>query len=169
MDDAVFQGKVTKHPAYVKLEAENPDIKQYTSEFKRYWLLGFSPLIGKDGILPVPDIYSSNAIGRAHVEPPVKTDETYSSTADAWELWGVGTSDVVPTSNSFLVYCVNDNRECCLLAFLDDKNGNSHEILKDPSFRKNMRLRSEEYFKEYGVFPMQKDEHDHVFDEKWFK
>ena len=168
MDDAVFQGKVIKHPAYVQLENENPDIKQYTSEFKSYWVSGFSPLIGKDGVLPEPDIYSSNAIGRAHVEPPVKTDETYSSTADAWELWGVGTGNVVPTSNSFLVYCINEKRECCLLAFLDDKDGNSHKILRDDSFRRDMKFRSEEYFNRFGA-PMPKDEHEHVFDEKWLK
>jgi hypothetical protein len=145
------------------------DLQQYTSEFKEYWLNGFSPMIGKDGILPVPDIYADNAIGRAHVEPQVKSNITYSSSDEAWRLWSIDDDPTIPTSNSFLIYCVDDQRGCCLLAYLDAQVENSHELLVDPIFRKKIRVQAEAYFTAKKVFPMPKEEHEGLFSDVWIR
>lgn len=164
MGDAFYQGTVYKHPAYIPIEN-----KTYTAEFKIYWLNGFSPLIGKDGILPVPDIYSDHAIGRAHVEPQIKTNHSQSSTDIAWVMWESGELDIPPTSNSFLIYCVDENRNACLLAYLDHDKENSHEMLNSPLFRRNIRDRANEFFKRQKANPMPKEDHDSLFGDKWVK
>lgn len=163
-----FKGRVFLHPSYVKLQNENPKLKTYTTEFKTYWQLGFSPLIGKDGILSVPDIYADNAIGRVHVEPPVKDPKTYSSTEACWLIWATSESPhAVPTSNTFLIYCVADTRDCCLLSYLDQSSSPSHDIICDEDFRKNMRNAAEEFFRNKGIFALEREEHDSIFSEKW--
>ncbi|EGQ8101621.1 hypothetical protein CGG88_21515 [Vibrio parahaemolyticus] len=162
MDKPFFKGRVLLHPAYQRVQD-----KTYTSEFKQYWINGFSPLIGKDGILPVPEIYSEHAIGRAHVEPAEKTNHCDTATDQAWFLWSVGQTNTVPTSNSMLVYCVDNNRDACLLAYLDGGEENSHSILNDPTFRRNVRDRALEFFKSQGSEPMPASEHEYLFDEKW--
>lgn len=161
-DTPYFKGKVFKHPAYIPVED-----KVYTKEFVEYWKNGFSPLIGKDGILPVPELYSGSAIGRAHVEPEVKTNHKESATEAAWYAWSIGERDDQPTSNSFLVYCVCDERNACLLAYLDGGDVDSHELLKDDSFRKNVRARAEEFYKKTGSKAMPISGHETLFTEIW--
>lgn len=162
-----YVGKVFKHPSFVKTEEANPSLTVYTKEFVQYWKFGYSPLVGKDGILSVPNIYADNAIGRAHVEPIEKDPLTYSSSDEAWELWALGTSNSPPTSNSFLIYCVSETRNSCILAYLDQSEEDSHKILNDMAFRKRMRNRAEEFYQSQKALPMPKDEHDEIFGEKW--
>ncbi|MCC4785826.1 hypothetical protein BCT40_15325 [Vibrio lentus] len=162
MDTPFFKGKVFKHPAYIPIEDAT-----YTKEFTAYWKNGFSQLIGKDGILPVPEIYSDSAIGRAHVEPDVKTNHDESSTEEAWYLWSIGETDGVPTSNSLLIYCVDEDRNACLLAYLDGGSVDSHEILKDNTFRRNIKDRATEFYTRQNSDPMPVTEHESLFGEKW--
>ncbi|MGR6834396.1 hypothetical protein [Aliivibrio wodanis] len=162
MELPFFKGKVYLHPAYIPIQD-----KTYTSQFKIYWQDGFSPLIGKDGILPVPEIYSEAAIGRAHVEPAVKTNHDESSREHAWLCWGTGTRSSPPTSNSFLIYCVDENRHVCLLAYLDGGKVDSHQLLTNNTFRRDIKDRAQEFFTRQKSEPMPVNEHDQLFSEKW--
>lgn len=168
MSDPVYVGVVCKHPAYVKLESDFPEISTYTQAFKEYWANGFHPMIGKDGILPVPQVYALNAIGRVHLEPPVKKDYPASATEKAWKDWRCSMDvALLPTSNKFLMYCVDDQRDACLLGYLDGDEKDSHEVIKSWSFRNSIKAMSDEFYKYRGSAPMPISEHDLLFSEKW--
>ncbi len=164
-----FKGKVYKHPNYIELEEEVYELKNITSAFKHYWSVGFHPLIGKDGILPVPDIYSDNAIGRVHIEQDPKDEKSYSSSKTAWLTWQNDSIEavVIPTSNTFLIYCVADNRDCCLLAYLDNREINSHNILNCNTFRRNTKAKAERFYKAIKCTALDKIEHESLFTAKW--
>lgn len=166
---AYFKGKVIKHPAYVQLEKEFSDLTNYTKGFKNYWLNGYDPLIGKDGILPVPEIYCDNAIGRAHVNVIGKESKSYSSTKAAWDNWSTpgSFSAVIPTSNTFLIYCVDENRDACLLAYLFYNNIDSHKQLTCNTFRSNIKARAKEFYTARDSDPLPVNEHSDLFKEKW--
>lgn len=173
MPEPVFKGNVFLHPDYQALTARYPELDVYTSAFKAYWLNGYHPLIGKDGILPVPDIYAQQAIGRAHVEPPVKSPKSYSSTDKCWLIWqgvivGSEVEIVVPTSNTFLLYCVDYNRNSCLLGYLDGNTRHAHDVLKEHSFRGLMQLRAGSFYNRVPRSgPMPVEQHDSLFSESW--
>lgn len=165
-----YLGRVIRHPAYVETEKSNPALAEYTEGFTQYWRFGYSPIIGKDGILEVPDIYADNAIGRAHVEPDVKDPQSFSSSDEAWAMWAmpaISAEPVVPTSNSFLIYCVAEDRTCCLLAYLDQGEQDSHAMLNDLSFRREMRNMAERFYKTYRLHAMPVEEHSEIFADKW--
>ncbi len=170
MTAPVFKGNVFKHPAYVQLETRYPELHSYTSAFRIYWLEGYHPMVGKDYILDIPDVYVQNAIGHAHVEPLVKNPISYTSTDACWKAWQApdSVSPTVPTSNSFLMYCVDEHRNACLLGYLDGGDRDSHEVIKTRSFRTTMELRAGSFYNRVPrSSPMQPSEHGRLFGEEW--
>ena len=165
-----FKGSVTLHPAFVSLKASYPELDCMVSSFKRYWKEGYHPHIGRDSILPVPDIYQLNAIGRSHVKPIEFENLSYSSSETCWNHWGSSSANpVIPTSNTFLLYCIDENRNACLISYLDSSDKDSHDIIKQPSFRRDMQLRAEEFFNHKKSSGMPVEEHDQLFSEKWLE
>lgn len=171
---AYYRGRVFRHPDYIKyLEDVIPEVATFTKAFVSFWKEGFHPLIGKGGVMTYPDIYSEQAIGRVHLEPPVKPLEPYSSTAECWMRWGLQdeTLFVFPTSNKFLMFCVDENREACLLGYLDGDDRDSHQVIKDPNFRKNMKARADSFFRSMGTEPMSPELYngERLFGDEWIK
>ena len=165
-----FQGRVFKHPDYVKyLEQAFPEVAFYTEAFKIFWKEGFHPAIGKGGVMKFPSLYTDQAIGRFHVEPTSKPLSPYSSTAECWLRWSQQDEDmfVFPTSNKFLIFCVDENRDACLLGYLDGDDRDAHEVIKDQNYRKNMRTRADSFFRSRGTDPMEESLHDSLFESRW--
>ncbi len=174
MPDPTFQGRVILHPDYRSINTVYPEVKTYTAAFKQYWQYGFHPLIGKDGVLPVPEIYSGSAIGRAHVEPLVKDTKSYSSSEECWMAWRtpliVDVDPVVPTSNTFLMYCVNSQRDACLIGYIDGGDRSAHDLINQVSYRTEMKRRADEFYSLVPrTEPMPVEEHEHLFSEKWLR
>jgi hypothetical protein len=174
MPDPTFQGRVILHPDYGSIQTKYPEVKTYTTAFKQYWEDGFHPLIGKDGVLPVPEIYSGSAIGRAHVEPLVKDPRSHSSTEECWMAWRTPQLDshilITPTSNTFLMYCVNYKRDACLIGYLDGADRLAHDVINQDWFRRLMQHRAESFYNRTPrVGPMPVEEHDQLFSDKWLR
>lgn len=169
---AYYRGRVFRHPDYIKyLEDVIPEVAVFTAAFVEFWKNGFHPLIGKGGVMTYPDIYSEQAIGRVHIEPPVKLDDPYSATADCWRRWASGdeTLLVFPTSNKFLMFCVDANRDACLLGYLDGDDRDAHEVIKDPSYRRDMKARAESFFRSRRSSPMSPQQYEdaRLFGDEW--
>lgn len=165
-----FKGSVIEHPAFLKLRESYPELGLYLSAFKVYWKTGFSELIGKDSIMSFPIVYQDNSIGRSHLRPSVFDDKTYSSTEVCWNKWANETSmTVYPTSNTMLLYCVDDQRNSCVISYLDGNDRDAHKVLNDDAFRRNMQDRAQEFFSRMKTNPMPSDQHQNLFSDEWLE
>lgn len=162
-----FKGRMFKHPDFVAVEESETGLKEYTKAFKNHWFEGFDPVVGKDSILSFPDIYRKNAIGRAHLKQIHFEDKTYSSSEAAWTAYAINDGDIVPTSNSFLIYCVSESRDACILAYLDGGKVDSHTILCDVEFRKSIRDKANMFYSAFNTKAMPINEHNAIFSRKW--
>lgn len=175
-DTLQFRGSVIPHQVYDLTPGSN-SLAAYEI-FRDYWTYGFDPEVGLDAPLSQPNSIKALAIGHAHLKPVKFTgrerkDHGYRASEAAWNCWeydrytpGVEAPSLkTPTSNEWLVYCVDDNRNACLLAHIESA---AHQMLKATTaeLRAIMTL-AERWFQAENRAPMQYDEMNQVFSAKW--
>lgn len=162
-----FEGKVIWHPQFGGVVTAHPKVQQEADAFKDYWATGFNPNIGRDYVMTDPLSYGLQAIGHAHIRPQLFPNKSFSSSKQCWDKWANGSGNVEPTSNTFIVYCVDSYRNVCLLSYLDGNHIDSHVILRSASYRAQLVAVSDSYYASYKQRPLSMDQFDNLFSVDW--
>lgn len=93
--------------------------------FKCHWKDGHHPSLGKDTLFERPDEVLGFHLRKVHVNIGQYANYSYSCKERCWLEWSRGLVDdngdfrPRPTSNAYLIYAVNENRDAALLAYWD--------------------------------------------------
>ena len=160
--DKNFQGEVYLSDYMTSLMVQFPELSgNIINDFKTYWRNGHHPDFGKDAPLHDPAAIRQSAVRHVHIIPiPVspKDDPRWLKPFH----WLIPTRR--PASNSWLVYCVTESRNCCLLAFL---NGDAHFMARQGFFVGRMIDSAEAFFDRMEEYPLSEGEHAELFEDKW--
>ncbi|MCC7687314.1 type II toxin-antitoxin system YafO family toxin [Serratia marcescens] len=91
--------------------------------FKCHWRNGHHPDLGKDTLFDRPEEVLGFHLRKVHVNLGQYASYSYSCTEECWDEWSYGPIDErghfrqKPTSNAYLIYAVNENRDAALLAY----------------------------------------------------
>ncbi|HEM6921243.1 TPA: type II toxin-antitoxin system YafO family toxin [Providencia rettgeri] len=173
-----FRGKVYKAPSLVKLCTESPEYNYYFDAFVDYWRYGPHHILGRDVYCTDPDNAIENGLKHVHTDmglyiPADKKD--YTSLEPHWNKWktflAANDSDEwdpiqfklkLPTSDSFIVYSINEYRDALV-----------HDVIPCNGHKEIRKMdRIEVYMQQIykhglpaGVKAFPSDEYP--FDEKW--
>jgi hypothetical protein len=149
--------------------------------FQDYWQIGYDAEVGRDTYLSRPGTVKDFAIGRIHLRPISFTGNEreefgYSATEECWDKWedcadvpSVNSSSKnIPTSNEWVVYCVDSTRNACMLAYLP-QSIDPHKYCNDLDVMHGFIAMVEEWHAENGSFAMDNEEFPFIFDDKWLK
>lgn len=174
-----FRGAVATHKSIASLLTENAEAA--LEIFQDYWKYGFDPEVGRDTYLSRPNEAKDSAIGRIHLRPVSFTGKEreefgHSSTEECWDNWETA-ADVpavdsnsadIPTSNEWIVYCVDSNRNACMLAYIPEAL-DPHKFCEDLSNMQTFIAMAEEWFSDNKSFPMDNADFPFIFDDKWLE
>ena len=160
--DKNFQGEVYLSDYMTSLMIQFPELSgNIINDFKRYWRTGHHPDFGKDAPLHDPATIRQSAVRHVHIIP-----KPISSTDDP--RWSKPFQRLIqtrrPASNSWLIYCVTENRHCCLLAFLRE---DAHFVARKGFFIGKMIDSAEAFFEQIGEHPLNEYEHADLFEDQW--
>ncbi len=91
--------------------------------FKSHWRFGHHPDFGKDSLFTRPEEVQKHHLRKVHINLKHYATYSFTATEECWANWSLGKIDERgclrprPTSNSYLIYSVNDKRDASLLAF----------------------------------------------------
>lgn len=170
-----YQGLVVPHPA---LDLTDELTSEAFEIFSFYWRFGAHFEIGLDAALQQPDYIRTLAINHAHIKPVEFTGEEgekygFRATERCWQQWESANWDPafdaptykIPTSDEWVVYCIDDKRTACFLGFvprLAHKNcANGSPLLRA------FMASAEHWFQSENRFPMSFEDIPHIFSDKW--
>ncbi|MDX6917483.1 hypothetical protein R9X49_20450 [Pectobacterium carotovorum] len=164
-----YKGRVLHTQKFSALCASDPKLKGVADAFKDFWKNGYHPDIGKDAAFARPTEILSLHVRHSHVDTGAYTPEDsktdVSGKKSAWDNWkDIAAVDVryTPTSNSFLVYSVNKNRDALLMFFLDS---DAHNASEQTAFTEAAISISYDFFDKTKSDAMPLDED--LFSDKW--
>ncbi|MDB9567854.1 hypothetical protein OW293_014765 [Providencia rettgeri] len=122
-NNKIYCGIVYRTKNFAAQCRENPEGEYLYQAFREYWDCGFSPSIGKDVLFARPDEAMKLHIRHAHTDSgdyePEDSDKHHSAKESTWLKWRNGFIFRVPTSNSYLIYAVNENRDALVMDYID--------------------------------------------------
>ncbi len=174
-----YQGTVEAHNSLKDLIDSDENTKISIEIITDYWAYGYDEEVGRDTYLSNPNEAKNAAISRIHLRPinftgKEKTEFGYTATESCWDNWKnnkrlparEAASNNIPTSNDWIVYCVDHQRNICVLAYLPNPT-NPHAFCERID---NMNLfieRANQWYGNNKTFPMGIKELPSVFDCKW--
>lgn len=174
-----FRGQVVPHSCYYTLSPDPEAAKAVFEVFEDYWMYGFDPEVGFDAPLAQPKAIQDLAVCHAHLRPVSFSGDEFkifrknNPTKRCWDDWENGAyvpgkdapSRKIPHSDEWLIYCVDSNRNACVLAHLQ---ADAHEACKDGSdFLRNIMDLASHWFDDSGSYPMSYGELAGVFHPEW--
>lgn len=178
-DQFRFRGEVVTHPQYYEISPDREAAEDVFAIFCDYWSFGFDPEVGLDTPLYQPHSIQDLSVCHAHLKPgqfsgnELRVFKKRNPTKECWDRWAQGEyvpgkdapSRVTPESDEWIIYCVDEKRNACLLAHVQ---ADAHDACKNGRpFLHNIMVLAEQWFSEGGRYPMEFSELAHVFDEKW--
>lgn len=164
-----FRGRILHTQVFSALCASDPKVKEIADAFKQFWKEGFHPDLGKDAAFARPKEILSLNVRHAHVDTknyvPEESDKDHSGKKSSWDAWKSIASVKVkytPTSDSFLVYSVNHNRDALLMFFID---ADAHNESEKEEFKESAIKISYAFFDQTKTIAMPLDED--LFSNKW--
>ncbi|MEZ9185156.1 hypothetical protein AB4158_13260 [Vibrio splendidus] len=145
--------------------------------FSSYWSYGFDAEAGRDSYMLRPDNAKESAVHRLHLRPvKFKATDKGTSSQKCWDEWEFVADvpsretgkDRVPTSNEWVIYCVDENRDACMIAYLPE-HMDPHKVCEDMSVMKRFIGMANDWFKSKSSEPMEVSELPLVFDDKWLR
>jgi hypothetical protein len=149
--------------------------------FQDYWKAGYDQEVGRDTYLSRPEAAKDSAIGRIHLRPisftgNEKEEYGYSATKKCWDKWQRAAdvpsvnsnSKDIPTSNEWIVYCVDSTRNACMLAYLPESI-DPHKFCEDTNTMNRFIKMADEWYSDNSSFPMSIEEFPLIFDDKWLE
>lgn len=164
-----YKGRVLLTQNFLALCASEPKVKEISDAFKQFWKNGYHPDIGKDAAFSRPAEILKLNVRHSHVDAqdyiPEESKNDHSGKKSSWDAWKNIASVKVkytPTSDSFLVYSVNDNRDALLMFFVDT---DAHSESEKEEFTEAAISVSYSFFEQTKSQPMPLDED--LFSTKW--
>lgn len=164
-----FKGRVLHTQNFSALCVSEPKIKEVAEAFKQFWKNGYHPEIGKDAAFARPTEILNLNVRHSHVDNqdyiPEDSKNDHSGKKSSWDAWKNIASVKVkytPTSDSFLVYSVNNNRDALLMFFVDT---DAHSESEKEEFTEAAINISYSFFEKTKSQPMPLDED--LFSTKW--
>ncbi|WP_337083677.1 hypothetical protein [Citrobacter freundii] len=164
-----YKGRVLHTQNFSALCASDPELKKIAEAFKQFWKKGYHPDMGKDAAFARPkEILNLNV---RHTHSDIKdyvsedSDKDHSGKKSSWDAWKNIASVKVkytPTSDSFLVYSVNHNRDALVMFFVDS---DAHNITEKDEFKEAAIEISYAFFEQTKTQPMPLEED--LFGEAW--
>lgn len=171
-----FRGNVIPHETY---DQQSPNSAAAFQIFKEYWKVGFHPEIGLDAPLSQPSCIKLSAVGHSHLRPIQFTGQEraifkkHNPTEQCWNKWSKGyyqpgtdaPSGVIPESDEWVIYCVDSNRNACVLAYVGT---DAHvECRADSTFISNIIKMADKWYADQNSHPMDFENMSTLFDSKW--
>ncbi|MEZ8690573.1 hypothetical protein A145_04710 [Vibrio splendidus 5S-101] len=176
-----YVGRAEAHKSIRSLLKPDSNSQLALDIFQDYWRYGFDREVGRDTYLTRPSEVIDCAIGRIHLRPVhftgnEKEDHGHSATKECWDNWenaayvpGVDScSKDIPTSNEWIVYCVDSERNACMLAYLPE-GVDPHEFCEVQENMDNFIARANNWFGDNGSTPMSNDDFPLIFDDRWLE
>ncbi len=166
-----YRGRVLHTQNFSALCASDPELKKIADAFKQFWKTGYHPDMGKDAAFARPKEILKFNIRHTHSDlkdyVPEDSDKDHSGKKSSWDAWKNIASVKVkytPTSDSFLVYSVNHNRDALVMFFLDD---DAHSKSEKDEFTESAISISYAFFEQTKTkaMPLSED----LFDKKWIE
>ncbi|EMA2446390.1 type II toxin-antitoxin system YafO family toxin [Vibrio fluvialis] len=174
-----YCGEVTPHKKI--LDSLSSNAEEALSIFQDYWKLGYDREVGRDTYLSRPTAAKDAAIGRIHLRPisftgREKEEFGYSATEECWDKWETDAevpsvdskSMHIPTSNEWIVYCVDSNRNACMLAYLPEAL-DPHKFCEDSDNMKTFIDMADEWYSDNNSFPMDNADFPLIFSDNWLQ
>jgi hypothetical protein len=161
--DKEYQGQVFLSEYITSLQENFEELNTLIDNFKKYWRTGYHHDFGKDVPFHDPSNIRKSSVRHVHLIP-------IAITADDERRWLNPFSQIDhtkrPASNRWLAYCVGDNRDCCLLAYLKD---NAHFLARQGHIVGLLIDSAEAFFDDLGIYPLDEYEQSSLFEDKWHK
>ncbi|MBH2979445.1 type II toxin-antitoxin system YafO family toxin [Serratia marcescens] len=128
--------------------------------FKCHWRNGHHPDLGKDTLFDRPEEVLGFHLRKVHVNLGQYASYSYSCTEECWDEWSFGAIDergafrAKPTSNAYLIYAVNENRDAALLAYWDPP---AHTKANEPVWMESVLNFTRLFHKKTCIAPMSRD------------
>lgn len=166
-----YKGRVLHTQNFSTLYSSDPKIKEVADAFSQFWKNGYHPDLGKDAAFARPDEMLKLNVRHAHYDLkdyiPESSKKDHSGKKSSWDAWkNIASVNVkyIPTSDSFLVYSVNHNRDALVMFFIDD---DAHSETEQAEFKEAAISVSYSFFDQTKTQPMPLDED--LFADKWKK
>lgn len=164
-----YKGRVLHTQNFSALCASDPELQKIAEAFTKFWKTGYHPGLGKDAAFARPTEMLSLNVRHTHADTkdyiPEDSDKDHSGKKSAWDAWKNIASVKVkytPTSDSFLVYSVNHNRDALVMFFVDS---DAHSKTEKDEFKEAAIAISYTFFEKTKTKPMSLEED--LFDKKW--
>ncbi|EJD6081613.1 type II toxin-antitoxin system YafO family toxin [Providencia rettgeri] len=130
----LYCGLVYRSVKFSKKCANEPEAENLYQAFKEHWLMGYSPFIGKDALFARPDEALNLHVRHGHADSkmyePENSKEKHTAKESCWKKWQSGYGYKIPTSNSWLIYAVNENRDAMVMDYIH----NAHDVTKSMQY-----------------------------------
>lgn len=176
-----YRGTVEPHSRIQDLLTPESNYDFAFQTFQSYWNDGYDPEVGRDTYLSKPSEAKDSAIGRIHLRPieftgKEKEEFGKSATEECWDEWESvqevpsvdSSSDDIPTSNEWVVYCVDSQRNACMLAYLEESL-DPHTFCRDLDNMRNFIAMANEWFAANSTEPMSAKDFPHIFSDDWLE
>lgn len=164
-----YKGRVLHTRNFSALCASDPELDKIAKAFTQFWKTGYHPDMGKDAAFSRPTEILNLNVRHTHTDlkdyVPEDSDKNHSGKKSSWDDWKNIASVKVrytPTSDSFLVYSVNHNRDAFVMFFVD---ADAHNETEKEEFKEAAITLSYVFFEQSKTQPMPLGED--LFDEKW--
>ena len=174
-----YIGRVDAHSSIQSILTSDENTQIAFDIFQDYWKHGFDSEVGRDTYLSRPDEAKDCAIGRVHLRPVHFTGNEreefgHTATEECWDRWpGLGevpatesASRHIPTSNEWIVYCVDSKRNACMLAYLPIAI-DPHTYCENLDHMQAFIDKANAWFKDNSSHPMSNSEFPLIFNDKW--
>lgn len=174
-----YIGSVEAHQVISATLTENATLA--LDIFRDYWTLGYDPEVGRDTYLSRPTSVKDSAIGRIHLKPisfngnerekygHCATEECWNNWEEAQDIPSINSrSSDIPTSNEWIVYCVDSNRNACMLAYLPEEI-DPHAYCGNPDNMNNFISMANSWFDENHSMPMDITDFPFLFSDNWLE
>ncbi|EJG2923586.1 type II toxin-antitoxin system YafO family toxin [Escherichia coli] len=164
-----YKGRVLHTHNFSALCASDLELKKVSDAFTQYWKTGYHPSLGKDAAFARPTEMLKLNVRHTHVDNqdyiPEDSDKKHTGKKSSWDAWkNIASVQVkcIPTSDCFLVYSVNHNRDALVMFFVD---ADAHNITEQEEFKEAAITISYQFFEKTKTEPMPLEED--LFSDKW--
>ncbi|MBX9489997.1 type II toxin-antitoxin system YafO family toxin [Yersinia enterocolitica] len=161
-----LKGKIYFGDPYKTMALSNPVAEKLREAFKIFWRQGYHPLFGKNVCYGTPAEILEYSIFHVHIDVGDYDENDKSACKAAWDAWkntGGKPKHKRPTSNSFLSYAVNEDRDAYVMHIF---YAEAHKCSYLSEFTEFAINESQHFYKQTKTKPMHIDEHDSLFNKK---
>ncbi|WP_395490891.1 hypothetical protein ACG1VR_10550 [Cedecea davisae] len=164
-----YKGRVFHTKNFSTLCNSDPELQKIADAFAQFWKNGYHPDFGKNAAFARPAEILNLHVRHSHVDTknytPEESDKNIRGKESAWDAWrNIGSVAVryAPTSDSFLIYSVNEKRDALVMFFVDE---NAHSSSEKKELTESMISISYKFFEQTKTKEMPLDED--LFSDKW--